>query len=72
MEIPSLSDTRWVWRLAAIQLFLNRFECIILALETIIDDYTDIAKASEAVGLSVYLQEFAFLFFCKCLNMFLA
>ena len=68
MEIPSLSDTRWVCRFAAVQLFLNRFECLILALETIIDDSTDRAEAAEAVGLSVQLQEFSFLFFLQVFN----
>jgi hypothetical protein len=52
MEIPSLSDTRWVCRFAAVQLFLNRFESLILALETVINDSTDRAEAAEAVGLS--------------------
>ena len=68
MEIPSLSDTRWVCRFAAVQLFLNRFECLILALETIIDDSTDRAEAAEAVGLSVQLQEFGFLLFLQVFN----
>ena len=68
MEIPSLSDTRWVCHFAAVQLFLNRFECLILALETIIDDSTDRAEAAEAVGLSVQLQEFSFLFFLQVFN----
>ena len=70
MEIPSLSDSRWVCRFAAVQLFLYCFECLILALETITDDSTDRAKAAEAVGLSVQLQEFG-LFFCKCSTVFL-
>lgn len=68
MEIPSLSDTRWECRFAAVQLFLNRFESLILALETIIDDSTDRAEAAEAVGLSVQLQEFSFLFFLQVFN----
>ena len=33
-----------------------------MALETIIDNSTDRAEAAEAVGLSVQLQEFSFLF----------
>ena len=65
MEIPSLSDTRWVCRFSAVQLFLHRFECLILALVAIIDDSTDRA---EAVGLSAQLQEFAFLFFLQVFN----
>ena len=69
METPSLNDTRWVCCFAAVQLFLNHFECLILALETIIDDSTDRA---EAVGLSVQLQEFGFLLFCKYSTVFLA
>ena len=72
MEIPSLSDTRWVCQFSAVQLFLHRFECLILALEAIIDDSTDRAEAAEAVGLSAQLQEFAFLFFYKCSTPFLA
>ena len=65
MEIPSLSHTRWVCRFSAIQLFLSCFECLNLALETIIVDSTDRA---EAVGLSAQLQEFAFLFFLQVFN----
>lgn len=65
MEIPSLSDTRWVCRYAAIQVFLNRFECLILALEVIVDESKDRSEAAEAVGLSVQLQEFSFLLFLQ-------
>lgn len=60
MEIPSLSDTRWVCRFVAVQLFLNRFEGLILALETTIDNSTDRAEAAESVGLSVQLQSILF------------
>ena len=62
MEIPSLSDTRWVCQFSPVQLFLNCFECLILALETTIND------SAEAVGLSTKLQEFAFLFFLQVFN----
>ena len=68
METPSLTDIRSVCRFAAVQLFLIHFECMILALEAIIDDSTDRAEAAEAVGLSVQLQEFAFLFFLQVFN----
>ena len=53
---------------AAVQLFLNHFERLILALETITDDSTDRAEAAEAVGLSVQLQEFGFLLFLQVFN----
>ena len=65
MEIPSLSDTRWVCCHAAVQLFLNRYECLILVLESIIDLSTDRSEAAEAVGLSIQLQEFSFVFFLQ-------
>ena len=68
MEIPSLSDTRWVCRYVAVQLFLNRYECLILALESIIDESTDRSEAAEAVGLLAQLQEFSFIFFLKAFN----
>ena len=70
MEIPSLSDTRWVCHFAPVQLFLNRFECIISALKTIIDDSTDRAEAAEAVGYNY--KSLLFYSFSKCLSVFLA
>ena len=68
MEIPSLSDTRWVCRYAAVQLFLNRYECLILALESIVDESTDRSEAAEAVGLLAQLQEFSFIFFLQAFD----
>ena len=44
---------------------LNRYECLILVLESIIDLSTDRSEAAEAVGLSIQLQEFSFVFFLQ-------
>lgn len=60
MEISSLSDTRWVCCHAAVQLFLNRYECLISALESIIDQQKLLAcpYSCKSFLLYFFLQVF--------------
>ena len=60
LEIPKLSDTRWVCRYVAVHLYLVRYECIVDALEGIVEDSRDRVEAAEATGLSCQLQNLSF------------
>ena len=61
MEIPKLSDTRWVCRYAAVRLFKERYRSLLQALETIINSLHDGCERVEAIGLLKQLQGFSFL-----------
>ena len=61
MEIPKLSDTRWVCRYAAVKLFKEHYRSLLQALETIISNSHDGCEGAEAIGLLKQLQSFSFL-----------
>ena len=61
MEIPKLSDTRWVCRYAAVRLFKERYKSLVQAFETIISNSRDGCERAEAVGLLGQLQTFSFI-----------
>ena len=63
MEIPRLSDTRWVCRHVAIQVFSSRYKCIVAALSTIVESSTDRSEAAEATGILLQLQVFSFILY---------
>ena len=61
MEIPKLSDTRWVCRYAAVRLFKERYKSLVQAFESIISNSHDGCERAEAVGLLGQLQSFSFI-----------
>ena len=58
MEIPKISDTRWVCRYAAVRLFKERYKSLIQAFQDIIEDSHDGCERAEAIGLLRQLQNF--------------
>ena len=61
MEIPRLSDTRWVCRFVAVQLYKARYVCLIDALDDFAENSRDRSEAAEAIGLYSQLRHFSFL-----------
>ena len=61
MEIPKISDTRWVCRYAAVRLFKERYKSLILAFKAIIESSHDGCERTEAIGLLKQLQNFSFI-----------
>lgn len=61
MEILRLSDTRWVRRHVAVQLFKCRFKCLLDTLSTVVEKSGDSSKAAEAYGLQHQLENISFL-----------
>ena len=59
LEIPQLSDTRWVCRYIAVRLFQTRYEDILEALDSI-SKGTDRSTAAESFGLAFQLRRFSF------------
>ena len=63
LEIPQLSDTRWSCRYFAVNLFKLRYECLVEALEEVIDNSSDRTEAAEATGILAQIHSFSFLVF---------
>lgn len=61
MEIPKISDTRWVCRYAAVRLFKERYKSLIQAFEAIVNNSHDGCERAEAIGLVTQLQNFQFI-----------
>lgn len=61
MEIPKLSDTRWVCRHVAVRLFKERYDSLLYALESIIAQSHDGCEKAESIGLLHQLQSFTFI-----------
>ena len=61
MEIPKISDTRWVCRYAAVRLFKQRYKLLIQTFQDIIEDSHDGCERAEAIGLLRQLQIFQFI-----------
>ena len=68
MEIPKISDTRWVCRYAAVRLFKERYKSLIQAFEAIIEDSYDGCERAEAIGLLRQLQNFQFILLLQVFN----
>lgn len=60
LEIPQLSDTRWVCRYVAVELFQTRNDCLLDALYDI-QNCRDRSAAAESQGLIMQLEEFSFI-----------
>ena len=58
LEIPQLSDTRWVCRYIAVRLFQTCYEDILEALDSI-SKGTDRSTAAESFGLAFQLRSFS-------------
>ena len=41
LEIPQLSDTRWACRYFAVNLYKSRYDCLVEALEEVIENSSD-------------------------------
>uniref|UniRef100_A0A1X7U5U3 TTF-type domain-containing protein n=1 Tax=Amphimedon queenslandica TaxID=400682 RepID=A0A1X7U5U3_AMPQE len=61
LEIPQLSDTRWACRYFAVNMFKSRYDCLVEALDEIIDKSRDGIEAAEARGILSQIQCFSFL-----------
>ena len=61
IEIPKLSDTRWVCRHVAVRLFKERYDSLLYALESIIAQSHDGCEKAESIGLLHQLQSFTFI-----------
>ena len=59
LEIPQLSDTRWVCRYMAVRLFQTRYVCVLEALIDI-QGSRDRTAAGESQGLIMQLKRFSF------------
>ena len=60
MEIPKLSDTRWVCRYSAVRLYKERFGSLLKALEMICIQSKDGCEKAECTGLLTQLRTFSF------------
>jgi hypothetical protein len=61
LEIPQLSDTRWACRYFAVNLYKSRYDCLVEALEEVIENSNDRTEAAEATGILAQIQKFSFL-----------
>ena len=61
MEIPKLSDTRWVCRYVAVRLFKECYDSFLHALEKITEQSHDGCEKAESIGLLHQLQSFTFI-----------
>ena len=60
MEIPKISDTRWVCRYAAVWLFKEHYKSLNRVFQDIEDSYDGCERAG-AIGLLRQLQNFQFI-----------
>ena len=60
LEIPRLSDTRWVCRYAAVNLFQSRYDCLVEVFDQIVENSSDRVEAAEAMGLLTQIQKCKF------------